>query len=304
MEFRDQSQYINEQVIAFDEKLALSVGVRADRGSANGDRAKYYTFPKYSASYRFVEPLSFLTSKIDEVKFRASYGQSGNRPNYGVRDITIASGGVIGGAATLVAANRVGNPDIKPEVMNETELGVDAALFRGRVSIEASKYERVIKDLLVDYPAGAELRPGHAADQRRPDVDARYRGGLSLVPISTREHGVDAAHDVPAQRAVHRQAERAGVRRAELVRRQLRPQSHRGRHATDAASGATFRSAASTRRMQREASSSAPAPMARHATVSIRATRRLRAARCAIRSSPTRTRARRRRSSTHSDSRP
>jgi TonB-dependent SusC/RagA subfamily outer membrane receptor len=35
-EFRDQSHYINEQVIAFDEKLALSVGVRADRGSANG----------------------------------------------------------------------------------------------------------------------------------------------------------------------------------------------------------------------------------------------------------------------------
>jgi hypothetical protein len=60
---------------------------------------------KYSASYRFVEPLSSLTSKIDEVKLRASYGQSGNRPNYGVRDITIASG-VIGGAATLVAANR------------------------------------------------------------------------------------------------------------------------------------------------------------------------------------------------------
>jgi hypothetical protein len=61
-EFRDQSHYINEQVIGFDEKLALSVGVRADRGSANGDRATYYSFPKYSASYRFVEPLSFLTS--------------------------------------------------------------------------------------------------------------------------------------------------------------------------------------------------------------------------------------------------
>ena len=94
------------------------MGVRADRGSANGDRSKYYTFPKYSASYRFVEPLSRFTSKIDEVKFRASFGKSGNRPNYGVRDVTISSGGVIGGAASLVASARLGNPDIKPEVMN------------------------------------------------------------------------------------------------------------------------------------------------------------------------------------------
>ena len=186
-EFRDQSRYINEQVIAFDEKLALSVGVRADRGSANGDRSTYYTFPKYSASYRFVEPLAFLTSKVDEVKFRASYGQSGNRPNYGVRDITIASGGVIGGAATLVASNNVGNPTIKPEVMNETELGLDAALFRGRVSIEASKYERVIKDLLVNYPLAPSSGLGTQQINGGQMSTRGIEAGLSVVPISTRD---------------------------------------------------------------------------------------------------------------------
>ncbi len=63
-EFRDQSHYVNEQIIALDEKLALSVGVRADRGSANGDREQVlHAIPKYSASYRFVEPLSFLTTR-------------------------------------------------------------------------------------------------------------------------------------------------------------------------------------------------------------------------------------------------
>ncbi len=42
--------------------------------------------------------------------------------------------------------------------MNETEFGIDAAFFRGRVSLEVSHYERVIKDLLVDFPLAAELR--------------------------------------------------------------------------------------------------------------------------------------------------
>src|SRR5262245_44244653 len=114
-QFIDQSQYVNEQIIAFNERLSLAAGVRADRGTVNGDREKYYVFPKFSGSYRFVEPLSMLTSKLDEVKFRASFGRSGNRPNFGVRDVTIASGGVIGGQGSLVASGTVGNPDIRPE---------------------------------------------------------------------------------------------------------------------------------------------------------------------------------------------
>ena len=184
-EFRDQSRYLNEQIIALDEKLSISAGVRADRGSANGDRQKYYAFPKVSASYRFVEPLSKLTSAIDEVKFRSSYGQSGNRPNFGVRDVTIASGGVIGGLGSLVAAGTLGNPNIKPEVMNEREYGIDAALFRGRVSLEMSHYERTIKDLLVTFPL--PLSSGLASQTiNGGQMSTRgFEAGLNLVPIST-----------------------------------------------------------------------------------------------------------------------
>ncbi|MGH7620424.1 MAG: SusC/RagA family TonB-linked outer membrane protein [Gemmatimonadaceae bacterium] len=186
-EFRDQSHYVNEQIIAFDERLALSAGVRADRGSANGDRSAFYGFPKYSASYRFVEPFSFLTNKIDEIKLRASYGQSGNRPNYGVRDITIGSGGVIGGAASLVAAGTVGNPTIKPEVMNETELGLDAAFLRGRVSLEASHYVRIIKDLLVNFPLAPSSGLGTQQINGGQMSTRGIEAGLNIVPVSTRD---------------------------------------------------------------------------------------------------------------------
>ena len=186
-DFRDQGHYINEQIIALDEKLALSAGVRADRGSANGDRSKFYPFPKYSASYRFTDPLSFLTNKIDEVKFRASYGQSGNRPNYGVRDITISSGGVIGGANSLVASGAVGNPAIKPEVMNEAEFGVDGALFRGRVSFEASRYNRIIKDLLVTFPLAPSSGLSSETVNGGTMSSRGFEAGLSVVPISSRD---------------------------------------------------------------------------------------------------------------------
>ena len=186
-QFLDQSHYFNEQIIALDEKLSIAIGLRADRSSVNGDRSKFYTFPKYSASYRFVNPLSMLPLHLDEVKFRASFGQSGNRPNYGDRDVTIASGGVMSGQGSLVASTTLGNPAIKPEVMNEQEYGVDAALFRGRVALEATHYERVIKDLLVNFP----LAPSSGLTQQRINggqMSTRgFEGGITLVPISNRD---------------------------------------------------------------------------------------------------------------------
>jgi TonB-linked SusC/RagA family outer membrane protein len=184
-EVRDQSKYVNEQIIALDEKLSLAAGVRADRGSNNGDHKTFYSYPKYSASYRFVEPLSRFTSKIDEVKLRTSFGQSGNRPNQGVRDVTIASGGVIGGLGSLSASSTLGNPAIKPETMNETEWGADVAMLRGRVALEASRYQRVIKDLLVSFPLPQSSGLGSQTINGGQLSSLGFEAGLNVVPIST-----------------------------------------------------------------------------------------------------------------------
>ncbi len=148
-EFRDQSFYANEQLLLLDEKLALNAGFRADRSSANGDRKKFYTFPKFSASYRFVKP---LTDRIDEFKIRGASGRSGNRPRYGDRDILYADGGLIGGSSSLVSNGLLGNLNIKPEVLNELEFGVDASFVGSRIGLEFTRYQRKITDLLLTFP--------------------------------------------------------------------------------------------------------------------------------------------------------
>ncbi|HVT41320.1 MAG TPA: SusC/RagA family TonB-linked outer membrane protein [Gemmatimonadaceae bacterium] len=184
-EFRDQSYYINEQAILLDEKLSLAAGIRADRSSANGDRARYYAFPKYSASYRLVRP---LTSAIDELKLRAAVGQSGNRPRYGDRDVLYGTNAaLIGGQAALTSAQTVGNPAIKPEVMNETEFGIDASLWGQRIGLEVTHYDRVIKDLLLTFP----LPPSSGLGQQiinggRLSVHG-IEAAITLVPIRTRD---------------------------------------------------------------------------------------------------------------------
>jgi TonB-linked SusC/RagA family outer membrane protein len=186
-EFRDQSYYANEQFIFLGEKLALSAGVRMDRSSANGDREKFYAFPKFSGSYRFVSPLKSITGFIDEVKIRAAIGQSGNRPNYGNRDVTVSSGGVIGGLSSLAATTALGNPAIKPEVMNETEFGFDATFWKQRIAVEATHYERKIKDLLLTFPLPASSGLASQIINGGQLSTNGFEGAITIVPISKRD---------------------------------------------------------------------------------------------------------------------
>ncbi len=142
---RNQAFYAQEDVLAFSERLYVSGSVRGERSSVNGDRNKMFYFPRIAASYRWVNP----GLKIDEVKFRANYGQSGNQPNYGDREITVANYGIISGQTGYGVPGTVGNPTIRPERLAETELGVDFSMIHERVHFEITHFQRDITDLLV-----------------------------------------------------------------------------------------------------------------------------------------------------------
>ena len=185
--FQDQALYVNEQILMLDEKLSIQAAVREDRSSANGDRAKYFAYPKFSGSYRFEKPLSKWTSKIDEIKFRAAVGQSGNRPQYGYRDLTVASGSSIGGVGSLVANGTLGNSNIKPETMNELEFGIDAAFWNQRVGIEATHYERVIKDLLLSAPLPPSSGLGTQYINGGQISTRGFEGSITIALISKRD---------------------------------------------------------------------------------------------------------------------
>lgn len=149
-EFRDQALFASEQLLALDERLILSAGIRADRSSANGDQAHFYVFPRASGAYRFVQPLPGL----DEIKVRAGWGQTGNRPRYGDRDILLSQGSLIDGQPGTVNRTTVGNSHVEPETLTEVTAGVDVSALDHRILLEATTYTRTITDLLLQ-PAAA-----------------------------------------------------------------------------------------------------------------------------------------------------
>jgi len=144
-DFRNISLDASEQVQALSERLTLGGGIRADRSSADGDRHKYYVFPRASASYRFTD----LGDLFNEVKLRGGWARTGNRPRYGDRDLLLRTGSNIGGTATLVQATVAGNADIKPETLTEIEAGTDVTFLKRRLQFEGTGYRRKITDLLL-----------------------------------------------------------------------------------------------------------------------------------------------------------
>ncbi|MDQ6828732.1 MAG: SusC/RagA family TonB-linked outer membrane protein [Gemmatimonadota bacterium] len=182
---RDQAYYLTEELGLLDDHLNLIGGFRAERSSVNGDRKKFYTFPRISGSFR-VGGDRLPALHLDDIKIRAAVGTSGNQPRYGDRDITFNGLGLIGGVNALGAGQTVGNPLIKPEKMTETELGTDMSFLNQRVGFEYTHFDRKITDLLLTAPLS--LSSGLTAKiinggRLRTTGD---EFGLTVVPLRTR----------------------------------------------------------------------------------------------------------------------
>ena len=137
--------YGQEELLAANQRLLLTAGIRADRASVDGDPSKYFFYPKAAASYRFVQPLGSL----DELKVRAAWGQTGNPPLFGARfvlDSTAALGGQVGQLRPF----RFGDSTITPERNTEVEAGFDATFGHQFGTVGVTIYQKTVTDLLLE----------------------------------------------------------------------------------------------------------------------------------------------------------
>lgn len=148
---KDFGLFLQEEVL-LSERLLLTVGMRADRSSNNFDVGKYYLYPKAAASYRWPVGGTLLT----ELKVRAAYGQTGNRPMFGQKFSSMNTTNVAGVGGTQIST-AAGNLTAKPERQSEYEGGVDLQLFEGRWLVELTGYQKLVTDLLLrrDLPASS-----------------------------------------------------------------------------------------------------------------------------------------------------
>jgi len=175
-----------QQQASFADRLFLTTSVRLDRSSAFGTNFKTVPYPSANASYVISDESFFpKTSFIDQVRVRAGWGKSGQRPVF--RDAATyfspVSMQVSGVESPAITVGGTGNADLKPEVSTETEAGLEASLFNSRVNVEVTGYTKTTDDALVSKRLAPSL--GVTATQLVNLGQVKNKGieGLATVKI-------------------------------------------------------------------------------------------------------------------------
>ncbi|HEX2636890.1 MAG TPA: SusC/RagA family TonB-linked outer membrane protein [Gemmatimonadales bacterium] len=158
LEARSIGSYVEEEV-SLKQRLYLTGALRFDDNSAFGQNFDATVYPKASASWLISEEPFFHVRALNTLRFRAAYGASGQQPGTtDARRYYNAVAGKKGGVGTTgVSFGSLGNPDLKPERSREFEVGLDAGLFRDRVSVELTYYNKLTKDALVERDIAPSL---------------------------------------------------------------------------------------------------------------------------------------------------
>lgn len=148
----------------YREKYMATLIMRADGSStfARGNRWGY--FPSVSAGWVITNEdfMEGVSSNIDFLKLRGSYGQNGNSQVSGFQYMAPINmnnnyggypfGGSMGDASIGAYPYRLTNRDLKWETQTQLDVGVDMLFLRSRLGVELDWYTRTTKDWLVAPP--------------------------------------------------------------------------------------------------------------------------------------------------------
>ena len=194
----------------YDDKYMASFTIRHDGSSRFGKNHRYGTFPSISAGWR-INQEKFLkdVSWIDNLKLRASWGQTGNQEIDNIARYTLyvsnygeaGFGGQSYGTSYDIAGtnggqqlpsgfkrNQLGNDDLKWETTTQTNLGLDFGFFRNALYGSFEWYYKKTKDILVYMPGIGVMGEGssqwiNAGEMKNTGVEFNvgYRGEIGKL---------------------------------------------------------------------------------------------------------------------------
>lgn len=170
------------------DKYLFTALVRRDGSSRFSEQNRWGTFPAFSVGWRLSsEDFMQNISAINDLKLRASWGQTGNQniDPYN-RFTTFAASqqstyydlnGTSNSIQTGYSPRRLGNPDARWEAQTMTNIGLDATLFNNRLDISLDAYNRSLSNLLLEVPLPAT---GGQIQSPATNVGSMYNRGLEL----------------------------------------------------------------------------------------------------------------------------
>jgi len=141
--------YFLENIGIFDIAF-VELGGRFDYNTASGENTSALFLPKFGVTYNLSDHAFYANSGINNiinsVKLRANYGEATNYAGAFSKDRTFGLESFLGQPALRFA--NPGNPDLKSEIVQTSELGLELGFLKNRIKLSGTYYKGVTKDAL------------------------------------------------------------------------------------------------------------------------------------------------------------
>jgi TonB-linked SusC/RagA family outer membrane protein len=142
--------YLQQQV-GWRNRLFATAAVRADDNSAFGTDFNAAIYPKLSLAWVVHEEPFWSFDWVSQFRVRGAWGAAGQQPStFAAARLYAPTVGFNDQPA--LAPSAFGNPGLKPERGEELELGFDAAFLDGRITVEYTRFDRTVRDAIVNRP--------------------------------------------------------------------------------------------------------------------------------------------------------
>jgi len=175
---------------SYDSRYLLTATFRADGSSKFGENNEYGYFPSFALGWNVSQEEFFSSSFVNNLKVRASWGQTGNQeiPSKITQlSFTESRSGNNTYPLTPNVGNldqypfgtiftRLANPDIQWEVSTQTNVGLDFELFNSRVLGTFDYYNKVSDNILLEIVPSDPIQPTSTFWTNIPDMEIRNSG--------------------------------------------------------------------------------------------------------------------------------
>ena len=167
-------------------KYIANFTLRADGSSMFMEGRKWDYFPSASVAWRISDENFMQTQNlVSNLKLRLGYGSSGNNSidhnayatNYGSGSYSINSLNY----PTLVPGSMLGNPLIRWERIESSNLGLDADFLKGRISLSIDAYNNKSEDLLIEN----RIPPSTGYSRQTQNIGSLRNRGVDAVLKTT-----------------------------------------------------------------------------------------------------------------------
>jgi TonB-linked SusC/RagA family outer membrane protein len=180
---------------SYKDKYIFNAGIRGDGNSRFGPANRYGLFPSASVRWRVSDEkfMKRFEKSIDDLSFRASYGEAGNAPKYDYTYINTYSTfgwSYLGQAGVYPSRMELSN--LKWETIVGKNVGINLSMFKRRFTADAEFYVNRTKNMYFPGLQISSINGFSNVDMNVGTMDNQgFELGLGVTPYKTKKWQVD-----------------------------------------------------------------------------------------------------------------